>query len=43
MSDPDAELWRHTFEPGPDFILEVRGQVVGQVYRNDAIPAPPRR
>lgn len=42
MSDPDAEVWRHTFEPGPDFTLEVRGIVVGRVYRNDTIPAPPR-
>lgn len=42
MTDPDAEVWRHTFEPGPDFTLEVRGIVVGRVYRNDTIPAPPR-
>ncbi|MFD6316935.1 hypothetical protein [Methylorubrum thiocyanatum] len=42
MTDPDAEVWRHTFEPGPDFSLEVRGIVVGRVYCNDTIPAPPR-
>jgi len=42
VTDPDAEVWRHTFEPGPDFTLEVRGIVVGRIYRNDSIPAPPR-
>lgn len=42
MTDPDAEVWSHTFEPGPDFTLEVRGIVVGRIYRNDTIPAPPR-
>ncbi len=42
VTDPDAEVWRHTFEPGPDCTLEVRGIVVGRVYRNDTIPAPPR-
>jgi hypothetical protein len=40
--DLGAEVWRYTFEPGPDFTLEVRGIVVGRVYRNDTIPAPPR-
>ncbi|CAO4156510.1 hypothetical protein GPNCGGLF_LOCUS4927 [Methylorubrum aminovorans] len=42
VSDPDAEVWRHTFEPGPDFVLEVRGEIIGRVHRNDTIPAPPR-
>lgn len=39
MTDPDAEVWRHTFEPGPDFTLEVRGLIVGRVLRNDTMPA----
>ncbi len=42
MSDPDAEVWRHTFEPGPDFTLEVRGQIIGRVHRIDTKPTPPR-
>lgn len=35
----DAEVWRYTFEPGPDFTLEVRGQIIGRVLRNDTLPA----
>lgn len=38
MNDPDAEVWRYTFEPGPDFTLEVRGQIIGRVQRNDVMP-----
>ncbi|BAU91142.1 hypothetical protein MPPM_2537 [Methylorubrum populi] len=38
MSDPDAEVWRYTFEPGPDFTLEVRGQIIGRIVRDDVMP-----
>lgn len=38
-SDPDAEVWRYTSEPGPDFTLEVRGQIIGRVHRIDTMPA----
>lgn len=42
VTDTDAEVWRHTFEPGPDFTLEVRGLVIGRVFREDTKPTPPR-
>ncbi|MGA4555141.1 hypothetical protein [Methylorubrum aminovorans] len=41
MSDPDAEVWRYTFEPGPDFSLSVRGEIIGRVQRDDTIATPP--
>lgn len=37
--DPDAEAWRYTFEPGPDFSLSVRGEIIGRVLRIDTMPA----
>ena len=37
----DEEVWRYTFEPGPDFSLEVRGEIIGRVLRNDVTPAGP--
>lgn len=29
--NPDAEFCRYTFEPGPDFMLSVRGKIIGRV------------
>lgn len=41
MTDPDAEVWRYTFAPGPDFTLKVRGQIIDRVLRTDVTPAGP--
>ena len=41
MREPNAEVWRYTFEPGPDFSLSVRGEIIGRVQRDDTKATPP--
>ncbi|MBB2964699.1 hypothetical protein [Methylobacterium sp. R2-1] len=35
MSDPDAEVWRDTFEPGTDFSVDVRKGRRAGIQRRD--------